>query len=725
LYVDSICRNENYPSMKSIIPFIFIIFSSSVYLALNAQEERFFVPREIKQAYQNGTRSYDGKPGPEYWQNFVEYNIEVEVMPQEKKLSGTAKVTFHNNSPDDLNQIIIRLYHDVFREANPRSSRVNPDDITEGVEISRLLIGESEIDLENAQGISRINTNMTVALPRALTSGENLSMEVDWSQYIPETTIRTGAYDSTSFFIAYWYPQIAVYDDIFGWDNLAYDFSTEFYNNLGSYDVKITAPESFTVLSTGVLQNAGEVLKAEQLERYREAKSSEETIAVITPDDLEAGYEHQSGTWHYKADSVPDFAFCTSDVFCWDAAMQTVDGREVLIHSFYPKELREGAQQLTANQQKMMKHFSEDMPGIPYPYPEFCTFVSGRGGGGMEYPMMANNGNPGLGVTVHEMFHTYFPMYVRINEKRFAWMDEGWADFTTSFVVNKYFRESDEPVIGQVGLGIQGMLGTFSDLPLITSTQFQDNTNYGYASYPLPAFIYAMLYEHLGHEVFQECYSEYIRRWAYKSPTPYDFFYAFEDVSGQDLSWLWKPWFFEFGFVDVAIESFENGTLTMVKNGNRPVPLFVEVNLKNDSSYTKVYPADALMNRDSYEIVLPDPKNIAGISVNNNLPDADLMDNFYPSLKQRLSDMEIPKGIIGTYEMNQISASIVVYEEEEMLRVTTIPEGGLNSYLIPQGSDSYETIDGMIRIQFNKEQGKYTGLTLEAQGMQFTGNKKE
>ena len=312
------------------------------------------------------------------------------------------------------------------------------------------------------------------------------------------------------------------------------------------------------------------------------AKSSSETITIISKDDVTNGYSHQSGTWNYEASEVSDFSFCLSDHFVWDAANLKVEDRDVLINSFYNITMADKAAELTSIQQKVMKHFSENMPGIPYPYPEFTTCVMGVRGGGMETPMMANNGGPGRGVTIHEMFHTYFPMYVRTNERRWAWMDEGWATYNTAIVENRFFEDDYEiaNVFSSVNPEYSGTMGTIADLPLITSSQFLTDPNYGYASYPLPAMIYAIIHQHLGEETFLKCYQEYIKRWAKKSPTPYDFFYTFENVSCQDLSWLWIPWFFEFGVSDVAIKSFEENKLIVINQGNKPVPIFVKITYK-------------------------------------------------------------------------------------------------------------------------------------------------
>lgn len=694
----------------------------SIIMVTQAQNSKLYVPREIKKAYENGTRSYDGMPGDKYWQNTVDYTIAVEVIPESREIIGSEKAVFNNNSPDNLSQLVIRLYHDVFRKGNQRGIRVNEDDINDGVEISKLTIGGSEINLE--ESTNRRGTNLIVKLPEPIASKSAITIEVDWKMVIPETTRRTGAYDSTSFFVSYWYPQIAVYDDLFGWDMLSYDFSTEFYNNLGNYDVTIKAPESFTVMATGVLQNSKDVFKADKLELYNKAKSSSETVTIISADDVNNGYSHQSGAWNYKASEVTDFSFCLSDHFVWDAANQKVEDRDVLVSTFYNVKVAEGAAKLTGIQQKTMKHFSEDVPGIAYPYPEFTTCVMGVGGGGMETPMMANNGQPGRGVTIHEMFHTYFPMYVRINEKRFAWMDEGWANFNTSYVTKKYFQEDDSTLmIENSGGGISGTLGTLSDLPLITSTQFMDNTNYGYASYPLPAFMYSVLHHHLGDELFRKCYSEYIATWAKKSPTPYDFFNTFERVSGQDLSWFWNPWFFNYGDVDLAIASFDKGNLKLTKNGDRPIPVVVNVMYKDSTTWSSDHSAEIWKTQNSFALEIPKYKKVATIAVNKSLPDADNLDNYYPSISERYGDFKIAKNLLGKYPVKEFPVTMVLEEKDNLVHLSV---ANIKTYLVPLGDDIFEDLSGNMTLKLTKHENDSIGmqLTIRSFGVKVTGVKK-
>lgn len=684
-----------------------------------AQESDLYLPREFKEAYENGTRSFDGKPGPKYWQNLVDYKLNVEIIPESRSLIGEGTIRFHNNSPDDMGFLVIRLYHDLFKKGNPRSISVSESDLNEGMEIISLVVDGDTLDLDKMT--RRIGTNMSMNLPAPLASNSFTMINIQWKMTIPETTRRTGAYDSTSFFVSYWYPQVAVYDDVFGWDGLAYDFSTEFYNNLGNYDVRISAPENFTVMATGVLQNPNQVFKEDKLSLYRKANATQETIMIISPEDIQNGYEHKSGTWRYKADEVPDFSFCLSDHFVWDAAIQPVEDRNVLISSFYHIDQADRASTLTSIQQQTMKHFSEDVPGIPYPYPEFTTCVQNGRGGGMETPMMANNGGPGRGVTIHEMLHTYFPMYVRINEKRFAWMDEGWADFNTSYVSDRYFEGSDELFIENFG-SLDARLGNYSDIPLLTSTQYTDASNYGYTAYQLPAFLYSILHHHLGDELFRVCYKEYITRWAKKSPTPYDFFYTFENVSGQDLSWLWKPWFFEYGNVDLAIEMLKKNKITIKNIGSRSIPVVLEVMYKDSTNWKMDYSASIWKDKSSFTTELPNWKEIATVAVNRKLPDANSLDNYYPTLKQRYEDMAISRVILGKYPMNEYRTTTNIFLKNGFLSLTLF---GMDYYLIPVSENTFESLSGSISVTIKeKDDSVNLSMDLKNYGITLTGAKE-
>lgn len=698
----------------------FLVFSAS---ALLSQDSKLYIPSEIREAYKNGTRSYDGRPGKNYWHNTADYTMEITIDPDTRLLEGTEKVVYFNNSPDELHTLVVRLYQDAFRKGNVRDYDIGPEDINDGTTIKKLAINGEVYDPNNRKEASHQGTNLVIQLKTPLVPGEKLTMEMDWSFTIPMTNIRMGVYDSTTFFLAYFYPQVSVYDDIFGWDRLSYTFRTEFYNNLGNFDVTIKAPESFTIWSTGVLENAKDVYPAEIHRRYEQAQGALETMHVLAAEDLftENGYKNKSGTWHYVAQEVSDFAFGMSDHFAWDAVSQEVQGRKVLVSTAFPADKAKRYSEVTSIAQKAMRHMSFDAPGVPYPYPRFTTFI-GSDGGGMEYPMMACNSGPNMGVTIHELYHTYFPMYVRTNEKRWAWMDEGWADYVTDWLTDKYFEGSDDPVFNNFSSGIRNMQGSFSDLPLITSSQFTDNTNYGYTAYPLPAFIYGVLHQHLGDELFLKCYREYITRWAKKSPTPYDFFFTFENVSGQDLSWLWNPWFFEFGFPDVAIESFKKGKLLIRNKGQRPAPLTVKVTYADGKEEKFIQPASVWKSANTYEFAIADYKNVQSLVVNEDVADFNELDNLYPSLKELYQKLSLVSDLQGVYKINEFPVDLTITQKDGLLFLS-IPAIDMDTYLIPLTASSFQSLDGGARIHFQQENGRTVSLEMEAMGESITANK--
>lgn len=341
----------------------------------------------------------------------------------------------------------------------------------------------------------------------------------------------------------------------------------------------------------------------------------------------------------------------------------------------------------------------------------------------MEFPMMANNANAGVGLTIHEMFHTYFPMYVRVNERRFAWMDEGWASYVDELVNERYFEGKSEPVFIGPKLSVQAVFGSYSDLPLITSSQYMDNTNYGYASYPLPQFVYATLHHYLGEETFIEAFRTYIQRWAYKSPTPYDFFYTFEDVSGEDLTWLWEPWFFRYGYADVTVSSFEDGQLSVENLGKRPVPLTVDITYQDGSNEQIIRNAKTWIDQDMVSLEIPRAGEVNYIILNREVPDVDEMNNFYPSLQEVYASLDIDQDIVGTYQVNEFPVMAEITMKDGALFME-ISRAGLEAYLLPVGDNVYESLDGAAQVEFTMEDGEYTGMQMGIMGQTITAIKQ-
>ena len=349
----------------------------------------------------------------------------------------------------------------------------------------------------------------------------------------------------------------------------------------------------------------------------------------------------------------------------------------------------------------------------------------------MEFPMMANNDGPGERVAIHEMFHTYFPMYVRINERRFAWMDEGWATFVTALVEYKYFNDgkNSTSLYSNFKFGVQGMIGSIGDLPTVTSSQYMGN-NLCYHSYSLPAFTYALLYQHLGEEKFLETFREYIRRWAKKSPTPYDFFYTFENVSGEDLSWLWDSWYFKMGYPDVGIESFTNGKLVINRLGDRPTPISVKAEYDtqvdgvqevfNTMVSTSVWKND---NR-TYSMDIPNGDKVNSLVINADFPDFNEIDNYFPSLADRYKKFDLSDDIMGEYTVKQYPVSIIITQESGIYKVE-VTNSGIGAFLLPVDKNNFMSTDGTMTLKFNEVEGKVASVELgiSTYGITITGTK--
>jgi hypothetical protein len=616
---------ENYMWCRFFFAAVLLLGSMQPVLS---QESRFFIPVEIKQAYEKGTRSPTGKPGGQYWQNRADYTIDVEVVPSDQTIVGSEEVIYHNLSPDVLSSLVVRLYHDVNKKGAVRLYVADAGDLTEGVELSNLRINGKPYDLDDHQKVKRSGTNIKFLLEEPLEPGDSLVFTTSWQQEIPANDTRIGSYDSTSFFIGYWYPQIAVYDDIFGWDELSFDILREFYNGPANFNVTVNAPEGYLVWATGALMNASEVYPTGIYETYNSAWSSKDVISIVSWEDIEAGIQTKRSLWLFQAREVSDFAFFLSDHFVWDASSQVIDGQKVLVSTVHPSDKEKDYAANVNISRDAIKYFSDEVPGIAYPFESFTTVVAD--GWGMEFPMMAHNSSPGHHVTIHEMLHSYFPMYVFTNESRWSWMDEGWVSLWTQLAVMKLIEgeQNIDHVVGKIGRGIRS--GFLSDLPLMVSSEYLNDFNYGQASYSKPAFIFAMIWQYMGDELFLNCSQAFISRWAGKSPTPYDLFYTFENISGQDLNWIWKPWFFDFGSADVKIDSFSKELLTVSMVGNQPMALVIDLAYLDGTNLT-LYENMGIWSdsKKAHAVKIPNHSEVTGIIVNRDLPDADRSNNRY------------------------------------------------------------------------------------------------
>ena len=600
-----------------------------------------YLPREYQSAYKNGTRSKDGKPGPAYWQNHSDYQIDVWVDPGTGLVDGSETISYYNNSPDTLKRIVIRLYQDIYKKGNARQFRIGESDLTDGVEISKLQIDGVKYD-PGSKKVYQSSTNLSVKLDGPLLPGEVSKLEIDWKFTLPQKRwIRFGQYNEGHLFTAYWYPQIAVYDDIDGWDMIDYVGAVEFYNDINNYNINITITSDFVVWATGELQNPEKVFQKEVSDRYQQALNSNDVIRIITQQDWKNGNvtkPREKNTWQFQAKNVPDFAFAASDNANWDAVSLIVgpkNNRRVLASSVYPVNAvhYEDVAMIARN---AVEYMSNDLPGWPFPYPQVTVFANGRKTGGMEFPMMANDGAPDdyadlQGLTFHEIFHNYFPFFMGTNERKYAFMDEGWARYLPTGFLEKY--EPQDKYLQRTISSYEKFAGSENEMPPMTPTYIiNDYQSQRMATYTRPAIAIHFLRETLGPELFKAALLEYIERWQGSHPSPYDFFNTFNAVAGEDLSWFWNPWFFEPGYPDLGIKDITKDNLVLVEQiGGLPVPIEIRVIYKDGSE--EVISRSARVWKDGQKLVaiqLNVDKDVGEINLGGELiPDSDLDNNYW------------------------------------------------------------------------------------------------
>lgn len=578
---------------------MFFFFAVSVFA-----QSGLNIPLDFQKAYTNNTRSYDGNPGANYWQNFSEYKINAEFLTATRTLKGTETIKYYNESPDTLKYLLVRLYQDINKPENSRDWDYRKESFTEGVKINHIKINGKEIDI--SKNTDRGGTNLRINV--SLNPKDNIELFFDWSFEIPKgPSPRMGRYDSTTYMIAYWYPQMAVYDDIDGWDNINYTGQIEFYNDFSNYDVTLSTDNpNCIVWATGELQNANDIFLDRYADTYK-TKSENRIVNFLNPETKSSDILRKKDKilWHYKAEKVSDFAFSFSDHYYWDFTDLLVEpGRYVRIGAAYNPS-SEGFKQVCKIAKEAISFLSTEHPGVPFPFPSMTVF---NGSGGMEFPMMVNDSktdkhSSDVYLTSHEITHSYFPFYMGINERKYAWMDEGWAVY-----LPQDFQTKNSEDIDSRARNINNYLkyaGTSYDIPVIMISNQLNSPSYRIASYQKAACTYDILKDILGNDSYKKCLKEYINRWHGKHPTPYDFFNTFKNVSGENLDWFIKPWYFEFGYPDLGISDarIENGKLKIVveKIGSYPVPIYLKISYENQED-VEVYESAKAWNNDVVKV---------------------------------------------------------------------------------------------------------------------------
>ena len=580
---------------------IFITFGVLIFAALPAQaqvqqtkQDHADKFRQLDESWAtpNDQRIASGMPGPKYWQQQADYKIKVTLNDETQTITGSEDILYKNNSPHTLHYIWVRLDQNRFAKhsddhlSQPARSTTRMSfaalrhekyrqEFEGGFNISAVTDGRG-----NALEYSIIRTMMRIDLPKPLKPGASAKFAIDWSYKIIESKkipIKRSGFDhfkldgNNIYNLGQWYPRVAGYTDVKAWNNRTFYGLGEFQTEFGTFDVEITVPADHIVSATGELQNSKQVLTAAQRKRLVAARTAESPVFIVTREEALVAQSQKATTtktWKFHAEKVRDFAFATSRKFVWDAMgyQQKEDGRTIMAMSFYPEE---GMPLWDKYSTEAIVHTLEvySKYTFPYPYPVAQSVNSATSG--MEYPMVSFNprrpkqdddGNRTysratkyglIGVIIHEVGHNYFPMIVNAPERDWFWMDEGFNTFLQG-LAHREWEEGWPNKLGAPETIIPFMVSK-NQVPVMTDPEslLQAGAN----AYLKPAVAFNILRETImGRETFDHAFKEYARRWKFKRPYPADFFRTMEDVSGYDLDWFWRGWFYTTEHVDIALK---------------------------------------------------------------------------------------------------------------------------------------------------------------------------
>ena len=611
-----------------------IILTLVLFTGISFAQNSLYIPKEIKAAYENQSRSLTGEPGINYFQNTATYKIDAEFNPQTGELNASGKIVYFNNSNSSLKQIVFMLYPNLYKKGIARNVEIEPQDVGQGITIKSLKTEGQEVK----KIIS--GTRLIVNLESELAPGNSISFETEWAYNFPmETLIREGRYLDSAFFVAYWYPHIVVYDDLRGWDRHKYNGEQEFYNDYADYDINIKVPGNYLVWASGELENANEVYSDFVLKKIKKAYNGDEVIQIITSKNIsKKKFTQQSNfnTWKFTANDLPDFAFALSNNFLWDATSVEIGDKRVKVNAVYNPNSTDFHEVAFLSAQSI-KHLSEDVMLVNYPYSQLTAF---NGHYGMEFPMMINDGdganhNETVFITAHEIAHSWFPFLVGTNEHGYAWMDEGLVTYLPKQTEDSLSTEDGYRSLSGTLETYSYFAGTGHDLPMMIPSEQLTGRTYMYVSYNRSAVAFYVLEDILGAETFDKCMTAFIKRWTGKHPTAYDFFFTFNNVSGRNLNWFWEPWFFNFGYADLDIKNAfheENKYFVEVQNvGGFPSPIYLRL-LFEDGSEELIHQSANIWKdgKNTTEIEIDSDKEIKTISIDHLYsPDAEMDNNLF------------------------------------------------------------------------------------------------
>jgi len=548
----------------------------------------------IRQAFAQGTRDSTGAPGRNYWQQTVDYRIDATLDAPAGVLHGSETVTLHNTTPNTLDRIVLRLYQNYFKATVQRNDYVT--DITDGVVMEKLVVNGTPVSLTDDAHYKVNGTVASVTPVAPIAPGTTATIEATWHFAVPRVDTlargeRMGRFGDYLYQVAQWYPQVAMYDDMRGWDTDQYMGIGEFYNQFGSFDVHITVPGGWLVGATGDLQNPTEVLSQRTRDRLALAMRVDTTVHVVTAAERGASATGAGATltWHFSAPHVNDFAFATSRDYVYDATHASIPGKSVIpVNVLYLPQHTAYATNNTAQYGRFaLEHHSRYV--FPYEFSQ-GTIADGPETG-MEYPMIIFDG-PGFGVTAHEFGHEWFPMTVGSDETRYGWMDEGFNEYIDAAATADF--EHKPEVMAASAESYRRVAGSELEAPMMWPTDFV-GPNATMTTYVKAPVVFYALGGVVGDSAAHAAFVDYAKEWRFKHPSPYDFFMSMNRSLGRNLDWFWYQWFFTTYTVDQSIESVTrrgtNEIVTINDRGDMAMPIILRVDYTNGTSDTVIQQA--------------------------------------------------------------------------------------------------------------------------------------
>ena len=632
----------------------------------------------------NNRRTASGAPGYEYTQQKVDYKMDIVLDEKTNRIFGNESITYKNNSKDYLEYLWVQLDQNM-RSPDSKTPLVNseklgnnpyngPKTFTKNNILKPADFGFKIEEVNNVNGnqlsytVNR--TMMRINLPQPLTPGGTFQFNIKWN-YLINNSVTDGGRSGFELFedgnknytIAQFFPRLAVYDNVEGWQNMQFWGRSEWALEFGDYDVKITVPADHILDATGELLNEKKVLTKEQLKRFNKARTSfKDPVFIVTQDEAELAEKERSKktkTWHFNAKNVRDFAFASSRKYIWDAMAVNINGKTVMAVSLYPKEgnplWEEHSTRVVANTLEEYSKMTFD-----YPYSKAISVHADRQG--MEYPMICfNYGRPNpdgtysertkrgmIGVITHEVGHNFFPMIVNSDERQWTWMDEGINSFVEilaelDYDPNFYTGNLPKDIVGYMSINQNNLS------PIMSQGDYVKN--FGPNAYTKPAAgLYMLRQTIMGPELFDYAFRTYSQRWMFKHPSPADFFRTMEDASAMDLDWFWRGWFYSTDVTDIGIK----GVKKFIKQDADK-----EVNFIEDTSEGLTFSSENVKKADSnffYEITFNKPGGLVmPIIAEYTYKDGTKERKVYPAQIWRYNDKEITKVIKSDKEIMSIT----------------------------------------------------------------------